>query len=145
MPITNCSIGRRKQCKDNPLKCFEILLGGLGHIDIDDWKSHTRLKHCNPETQVVKWFWEILDEYSEEMRARLLQFVTGSSRVKKLFRSFVIRFGQKILFCSNQFSLNDKKLLAFGTSFVGDHSQKHFPILVDGRLKGLKYVCLKHK
>jgi len=56
--------------------------GGLGHIDIDDWKSHTRLKHCNPETQVVRWFWEILDEYSEEMRARLLQFVTGSSRVR---------------------------------------------------------------
>ena len=62
---------------------FQIVnhLGGLGHIDIADWKIHTRLKHCNPETPVVKWFWDILDEYSEEMRARLLQFVTGSSRV----------------------------------------------------------------
>lgn len=57
------------------------MLGGLGKIDIADWKQNTRLKHCNSETQVVKWFWKIVDEYNEEMRARLLQFVTGSSRV----------------------------------------------------------------
>lgn len=31
---------------------------------------------------VVKWFWEIIEQhYSQEMRLRLLQFVTGSSRV----------------------------------------------------------------
>ena len=29
----------------------------------------------------VVWFWRIVERYSEEMRARLLQFVTGSSRV----------------------------------------------------------------
>ena len=29
----------------------------------------------------VVWFWRIVESYSEEMRARLLQFVTGSSRV----------------------------------------------------------------
>jgi len=29
----------------------------------------------------VRWFWQIVEEYGEEMRARLLQFVTGSSRV----------------------------------------------------------------
>jgi hypothetical protein len=60
---------------------FLTFPGGLGTIDLSDWKQHTRLKHCNAETVVVKWFWEILDEYPEEMRARLLQFVTGSSRV----------------------------------------------------------------
>lgn len=57
--------------------------GGIGKIDIEDWKSHTRLKHCNADNPIVKWFWEIVDSYSEEMRARLLQFVTGSSRVRK--------------------------------------------------------------
>ncbi|CAG0908227.1 unnamed protein product, partial [Cyprideis torosa] len=36
---------------------------------------------CNSESRVVKWFWEIMETYSDEMRARLLQFVTGSSRV----------------------------------------------------------------
>ncbi|MCL4136233.1 UNVERIFIED_CONTAM: hypothetical protein GTU68_064922 [Idotea baltica] len=60
---------------------LELVIGGLGKIDLLDWKANTRLKHCNPETPVVGWFWRIVDSYSEEMRARLLQFVTGSSRV----------------------------------------------------------------
>ena len=57
------------------------VIGGLGTIDLQDWKSNTRLKHCSVETQQVVWFWRIVERYSEEMRARLLQFVTGSSRV----------------------------------------------------------------
>ena len=65
----------------NLLILYIILTGGIGKIDIHDWKSNTRLKHCNAETPVVKWFWQIVEAYSEEMRARLLQFVTGSSRV----------------------------------------------------------------
>jgi len=60
---------------------LELVIGGIGKIDIVDWRSNTRLKHCTAETPVVKWFWEIVEGYSEEMRARLLQFVTGSSRV----------------------------------------------------------------
>lgn len=52
-----------------------------GSIDIADWRSHTRLKHCTSDTPVVQWFWQVVESYSEEMRARLLQFVTGSSRV----------------------------------------------------------------
>ncbi|KAF7993940.1 hypothetical protein HCN44_011209 [Aphidius gifuensis] len=60
---------------------LELVIGGLGSIDIADWKLHTRLKHCTPDTPVVKWFWQIVESYGEEMRARLLQFVTGSSRV----------------------------------------------------------------
>jgi E3 ubiquitin ligase SMURF1/2 len=60
---------------------LELVIGGLGTIDINDWKQNTRLKNCTPETSVVKWFWQIVESYGEEMRARLLQFVTGSSRV----------------------------------------------------------------
>lgn len=86
---------------------LELIIGGLVSIDIQDWKQNTRLKvsevlkldfsktqsskrlirsmsfrqHCTPDTPVVKWFWQIVESYSEEMRARLLQFVTGSSRV----------------------------------------------------------------
>ncbi|XP_046660862.1 E3 ubiquitin-protein ligase SMURF2 isoform X2 [Homalodisca vitripennis] len=60
---------------------LELIIGGLGSIDIQDWKANTRLKHCSAETPVVQWFWQIVENYSEEMRARLLQFVTGSSRV----------------------------------------------------------------
>ena len=57
------------------------MISGLGKIDIDDWKQHTRLKHCTVDHNIVKWFWKCVEEYDEEKRARLLQFVTGSSRV----------------------------------------------------------------
>ena len=76
---------------------LELVIGGLGTIDLQDWKTNTRLKHCTVETPQVSnrkpilgsdiifaqvvWFWNIVGSYSEEMRARLLQFVTGSSRV----------------------------------------------------------------
>ncbi|XP_015792584.1 E3 ubiquitin-protein ligase SMURF2-like [Tetranychus urticae] len=62
-------------------KELELVISGLGNIDINDWKSNTRLKHCTPDTPVVKWFWQAVESYAEERRARLLQFVTGSSRV----------------------------------------------------------------
>lgn len=61
---------------------IELIISGIGTIDIEDWKRNTRLKHCSPDMPVVKWFWEIIEQnYSQEMRLRLLQFVTGSSRV----------------------------------------------------------------
>ncbi|KAH9514418.1 E3 ubiquitin-protein ligase smurf1 [Bulinus truncatus] len=60
---------------------LELMIGGLGKIDLDDWKKHTRLKHCTAETNIVRWFWRAVENFDDEMRARLLQFVTGSSRV----------------------------------------------------------------
>ena len=57
------------------------MISGLGKIDVQDWKSHTRLKHCSADSNVVKWFWRAVEDFDEERRARLLQFVTGSSRV----------------------------------------------------------------
>ncbi|XP_014873801.1 E3 ubiquitin-protein ligase SMURF2-like [Poecilia latipinna] len=62
-------------------KELELIVCGLGKIDINDWKSNTRLKHCTPDTSIVKWFWKAVESFDEERRARLLQFVTGSSRV----------------------------------------------------------------
>ncbi|KAK7506292.1 hypothetical protein BaRGS_00002404 [Batillaria attramentaria] len=60
---------------------LELMIGGLGKIDLDDWKKHTRLKHCTWESNIVRWFWRAVDSFDDEMRARMLQFVTGSSRV----------------------------------------------------------------
>lgn len=61
--------------------CPQLIVCGLGKIDITDWKSNTRLKHCTPDSNIVKWFWKAVESFDEERRARLLQFVTGSSRV----------------------------------------------------------------
>jgi len=60
---------------------LQLIISGLGKIDTEDWKQNTRLKHCTPESNIVKWFWAIVNSFDEEKRARLLQFVTGSCRV----------------------------------------------------------------
>uniref|UniRef100_A0A8C6V0D0 HECT-type E3 ubiquitin transferase n=1 Tax=Neogobius melanostomus TaxID=47308 RepID=A0A8C6V0D0_9GOBI len=58
-------------------KELELIVCGLGKIDISDWKSNTRLKHCTAESNIVKWFWKAVESFDEERRARLLQFVTA--------------------------------------------------------------------
>jgi len=64
---------------------LELLLCGLPKIDMDDWKAHTEYSGEYSESGfrhvVCKWFWEIVTDFSQEMRVRLLQFVTGTSGV----------------------------------------------------------------
>ena len=38
---------------------LELVICGISKIDVNDWKQHTRLKHCTPETQQVIWFWQV--------------------------------------------------------------------------------------
>eukprot|EP00501_MAST-03F_sp_TOSAG23-6_P001443 GSMAST32.ASY1.ANO1.1500.1 assembled CDS len=61
---------------------LELIISGIPEIDVRDWKSNT--VYCsiyNPNHQVIRWFWECVEEFSHEQRARLLQFVTGTARV----------------------------------------------------------------
>ncbi|CAH1107654.1 unnamed protein product [Psylliodes chrysocephalus] len=61
---------------------LELLMCGIQHIDVKDWKVNTLYKgdyHSNHI--VIQWFWRVVLSFSNEMRARLLQFVTGTSRV----------------------------------------------------------------
>ncbi len=61
---------------------LELLLGGIGVIDVRDWRKNTVYKgdyHANH--MVIQWFWRLVLSFNNEMRARLLQFVTGTSRV----------------------------------------------------------------
>ncbi len=63
---------------------LELLLCGLPNIDVDDWMENTRYsgKYTGDKLhKVCGWFWEIVREMSEEGRAKLLQFVTGTSGV----------------------------------------------------------------
>lgn len=60
---------------------LELVISGISQIDVTDWKANTRLKQCTADTPQIVWFWQIVESYSPEMRAQLLQFVTGSCRV----------------------------------------------------------------
>lgn len=59
---------------------LELILCGAPSINVDDWKAHTQISDGLPK-QLFDWFWEIVEAFSAEERARLLQFATGSSRV----------------------------------------------------------------
>ena len=64
---------------------LELLMCGLPTIDMDDWKTHTEYtgeyQNSNGNHRTCRWFWEVVCEFDQEMKARLLQFVTGTSGV----------------------------------------------------------------
>jgi hypothetical protein len=86
---------------------LELLLIGQPNIDVENWRAHTEYRgeysdthevgdaYTDPHTalshilthtlshilQVIGWFWEVIEDLSEEDRAKLLQFTTGTSRV----------------------------------------------------------------
>lgn len=61
---------------------LELLVCGLQKIDVKDWKNNTMYKGgYTPSHPVIQNFWKCLLAFDNEMRARLLQFVTGTSRV----------------------------------------------------------------
>lgn len=61
---------------------LELLMCGLGDVDVNDWRQHTVYKNgfC-PNHPVIQWFWKAVLLMDAEKRIRLLQFVTGTSRV----------------------------------------------------------------
>ncbi|KAL3808648.1 hypothetical protein ACHAXA_006635 [Cyclostephanos tholiformis] len=64
---------------------LELLMCGLPEINMDDWIKNTdyssSVSMFGPRHEVCQWFWEVVSKYDQEMKARLLQFVTGTSGV----------------------------------------------------------------
>ncbi|XP_039346041.1 E3 ubiquitin-protein ligase NEDD4 isoform X5 [Mauremys reevesii] len=61
---------------------LELLMCGLGDVDVADWKLYTKYKNgYSINHQVIQWFWKAVLMMDSEKRIRLLQFVTGTSRV----------------------------------------------------------------
>ncbi|XP_037491239.1 E3 ubiquitin-protein ligase UPL1 isoform X2 [Jatropha curcas] len=62
-------------------KELELLISGLPEIDLDDLKANTEYTGYTAASSVVQWFWEVVKGFNKEDMARLLQFVTGTSKV----------------------------------------------------------------
>ncbi|XP_053573480.1 E3 ubiquitin-protein ligase NEDD4 isoform X2 [Bombina bombina] len=61
---------------------LELLMCGLGDVDVNDWREHSKYKNGYAQGhQVIQWFWKAVLMMDAEKRIRLLQFVTGTSRV----------------------------------------------------------------
>ncbi|KAI8808254.1 hypothetical protein BJ742DRAFT_285897 [Cladochytrium replicatum] len=60
---------------------LELLIGGIADIDVDDWKKNTDYRGYTENDEVIQWFWKAVKSWEGEKKARLLQFVTGTSRI----------------------------------------------------------------
>ena len=60
----------------------ELLISGMPEIDFDDWKGHCEYHGgytiASPQ---IQWFWRAVRSFDQETRAKLIQFVTGTSKV----------------------------------------------------------------
>lgn len=60
---------------------LELLISGLPDIDVDDWKNNTDYQNYTAAAPQIQWFWRAVRSFDKEERAKLLQFVTGTSKV----------------------------------------------------------------
>ncbi|KAI6649166.1 E3 ubiquitin-protein ligase HECW2-like [Oopsacas minuta] len=61
---------------------LEWLISGSVEIDLTDWKENTHYSSgISEHNPVVKNFWRAVEEFENEDRLRLLQFITGSSSI----------------------------------------------------------------
>jgi len=60
---------------------LELLIGGIGEVDVDDWSRHTDYRSYTQTDQVIQWFWQAVRAWPAEKKSRLLQFTTGTSKI----------------------------------------------------------------
>ena len=60
---------------------LELLMSGVGSINIKDWRDNTEYKNYAENDKVILWFWRAVLSFGDARRSKLLQFVTGTSRV----------------------------------------------------------------
>ncbi|KTG41803.1 hypothetical protein cypCar_00006839 [Cyprinus carpio] len=87
----------------------KLLMCGLGDVDVNDWRENTKYKNgYNPNHPAIIWFWKTVLLMDAEKRIRLLQFVTGTSRVP--MNGFAELYGSNgpQLFTIEQWGTRDK-------------------------------------
>lgn len=56
---------------------LSMMISGIQDVDVRDWRLHS----ASGSTEVHRWFWEVVAEFTSEQRCMLLHFATGSSRL----------------------------------------------------------------
>lgn len=61
---------------------LELLLCGMPEVPLSDFKANCQYEVANPTSvPVIQWFWQCVENMAQDERARLLQFITGSTQV----------------------------------------------------------------
>lgn len=62
-------------------KELEVMLCGMQEVDLADWQRNAVYRHYTRNSKQIIWFWQFVKETDNEVRMRLLQFVTGTCRL----------------------------------------------------------------
>ncbi|XP_074843096.1 NEDD4-like E3 ubiquitin-protein ligase WWP1 [Carettochelys insculpta] len=62
-------------------KELEVMLCGMQEVDLADWQRNTVYRHYTRNSKQIMWFWQFVKDTDNEVRMRLLQFVTGTCRL----------------------------------------------------------------
>lgn len=62
-------------------KELEVMLCGMQEVDLADWQRNAVYRHYTRNSKQIVWFWQFVKETDNEVRMRLLQFVTGTCRL----------------------------------------------------------------
>uniref|UniRef100_A0A8C2PU14 E3 ubiquitin-protein ligase n=1 Tax=Cyprinus carpio TaxID=7962 RepID=A0A8C2PU14_CYPCA len=62
-------------------KELEVMLCGMQEVDLQDWQRNTVYRHYTRNSKQIIWFWQVVKEVDNEVRLRLMQFVTGTCRL----------------------------------------------------------------
>ena len=97
------SVGFDSLISNHDIKIFtpnelDLLICGMPTIDVKDFRNHTEFVHpYTAETPVVKFFFNVISKWDNERLAKLLLFMTGSSRVPSNgFQGFCEMSGQSM-------------------------------------------------
>ena len=99
---------------------LELILNGTPFIDLEDWKTHTIYNGYYTTDQIIKDFWNIMSEMTQENLVKILQFCTGSKRVPiGGFKSLESNRGNTSLFCLTKvdYESNKKNYIRAHTCF----------------------------
>ncbi|XP_044280245.1 NEDD4-like E3 ubiquitin-protein ligase WWP1 isoform X2 [Varanus komodoensis] len=62
-------------------KELEVMLCGMQEVDLADWQRNAVYRHYTRNSKQIIWFWQFIKEADNEVRMRLMQFVTGTCRL----------------------------------------------------------------
>jgi hypothetical protein len=63
-------------------EALKTVVEGLHEIDIKELENHARYEGgFGPDHRVIRDFWSVVQQYSAEKKAQLLEFVTASDRI----------------------------------------------------------------
>lgn len=55
-----------------------VMIAGFDEIDVKNWRMHSNVEG---DSKVLRWFWDVISEFTQTDLGVLLHFATGSSRL----------------------------------------------------------------